>query len=176
MLFYEATLVSGVKIHLFQVPQRVSFIWSSSQLVMPLKCRRDKSLREKKKVGGGRLPLGATGNTVSGAQGFISQGLQGLKLKITLKSASPTIKLSCYIPPSLIPPAITPSPEKIKSCRHRAGDELGVDPLWWQRMILLFPNPHTQPLLPIFPVSPTGCRGASQSREASIVIHLKHIV
>uniref|UniRef100_A0A3Q0R998 RING-type domain-containing protein n=1 Tax=Amphilophus citrinellus TaxID=61819 RepID=A0A3Q0R998_AMPCI len=44
--------------------------------------------------------------------GFISWGLRGLKLKITLKSASPAIKLSHHIPSSPLPPAITTTPEK----------------------------------------------------------------
>lgn len=48
-------------------------------------------------------------------------------------------------------------------------DEFGSDPLWWQRRILLFPNPYTTPS-PCPPINPTGHQGASQSARGSELI------
>lgn len=124
-----------------QLIQKASFFWSllSNATEIP---------PWQKPKGHGGAPgfsLCAILNTVSEAESSISRGLWGLKLKIPLKSASPTIKLS-FLQLSLPPPCSRRSqPKIVKSCRHRTGDELGVDSLWWQRRILLFPNPHTTP-------------------------------
>lgn len=124
-----------------QLIQKASFFWSllsNATEIPPWQ-------KPKGHGGAAGFSLCAILNTVSEAESSISRGLWGLKLKIPLKSASPTIKLS-FLQLSLPPPCSRRSqPKIVKSCRHRTGDELGVDSLWWQRRILLFPNPHTTP-------------------------------
>lgn len=102
LLFQEATLVSGVKIHLFQVSQRDSFIWSSSWWVMPLKCHRDKSLRKKE---GWQASTGSHRQHCVWGRELHFRGTAGLKVKDYFEICIPTIKLSYYIPPSLPPPS-----------------------------------------------------------------------
>lgn len=124
-----------------QLLQKASFIWpllSNATKIPPWQ-------KPKRQGGAPCFSICAILNTVSEAESSISRGLWGLKLKIPLKCSSPTIKLP-FLQLSLPPPCSRRSqPKIVKSCRHRTGDELGVDSLWWRRRILLFPNPHTTP-------------------------------
>jgi len=93
---------------------------------MPLKCPRDKSLGKKE---GWQASTGSHRQHCVWGRGLHFTGTAGLKVKDYFEICIPDHQtLLLYSPPSLLPPAITP-PKKMKSCRHRAGDELGADPL-----------------------------------------------
>lgn len=91
-------------------------------------------------------------HSVWGPPASFHKGTAGLKVKDYFEICIPAIKLLRCGPPAF-PPAVTslsPQKKKKKKLSPQSRDELGANPLWWQRRILLFPNPPHKP----FPSSP----------------------
>ena len=116
---------------------------------MPLKCHRDECSRKKE---GQWASTGSHRQHCVWGRELHFTGTAGLKVKDYFEICIPyhqTLPLqSALLPPPCSRHSLS---RKIKSCRHRAGDELGADPLWWQKRILLFPNPHITPSPPPSP-------------------------